>query len=167
MTGDQIKWQVWCWQQLPDSKEQETLGKNTSCICLHRATIKLSMLKLFSNTYDEELKGEKISTLFPATYPITFSYGMLRYYWKNTQYQILTLRIWFPNWVGRLNYLMCFSQAGNILWTTLKMSSLFKGSSAYVLKDQELNIKDVAKRPRDDTTFYIATCALHNKEFAA
>lgn len=35
------------------------------------------------------------------------------------------------------------------------MSSLFKGSSAHVLKDQELNIKDIATRLRENIMFYI------------
>lgn len=46
----------------------------------------MSTLKLFSKVYGEELEGEKKSTLFPATYPIPFHYGVLRYYWKDTQY---------------------------------------------------------------------------------
>lgn len=71
-----IKQQVWCWQQLPDSIEQETLGKHAYCICLYRETIKLSTLKLFLKVYGEELEGKK-STLFPAIYPIPFSYGMI------------------------------------------------------------------------------------------
>lgn len=47
--------------------------------------------------------------------------------------------------------------AGNILWTTLKVSSLFERRSAQMLKDQELNIKDVARSPQEDTTFYIVS----------
>lgn len=54
-----IEQQVWCWQQLPASIEQEIMGKNPSCTCLHRETIKLSMLKLFLKVYAKELERQK------------------------------------------------------------------------------------------------------------
>lgn len=82
-----IKQQVWCWQQLPDSIEQETLGKNAPCIRLHSETIKLSTFKLFSKTYDKELEGEERNPPSFLQHILFLSVTVcLDNYWKDTQY---------------------------------------------------------------------------------
>lgn len=71
------------------------------------------------------------------------------------------LNINITNVVSKLNVSLrlsnMFLTSRKQYWTILKMSSLLKGSSAHIVKDQELNIKDIAKRSQEDTPFYIVS----------